>query len=41
MDTDSFIAHVKIEFIYKDIVEDVEKRLDISNFDIDRLLHKK
>ena len=39
MDTDSFIAHVKIEFIYKDIVEDVEKRLDISNFEIDRLLH--
>ena len=31
MDTDSFIVHVKTDDIYKDIVEDVEARLDTSN----------
>ena len=38
MDTDSFIAHVKTDDIYKDIEEDVEKRFDTSNFEIDRPL---
>ena len=33
MDTDNFIVHVK--YIYKGIVEDVEKRFDTSNFEID------
>ena len=38
MDTDSFIVHVKAEDIYKDIAEDVEKRSDTSNFEINRPL---
>ena len=32
MDTDSFIAHVKADGIYKDIAEDVERRFDTSKF---------
>ena len=31
MDTDSFIMHIRREDFYKDIVNDVEKRLDTSN----------
>ena len=38
MDTDSFLVHVKTDDIYKDIAEDVEKRYDTSNFEIDRPL---
>ena len=38
MHTDSFIIHVKTEDIYKDIAEDVEKRFDTSNIEIDRPL---
>ena len=40
MDTDSFTVHVKTDDIYKDIAEDVEKRFDTSNFEIDRPLPK-
>ena len=40
MDTVSFIVHVKTDDIYKDIAEDVEKRFDTSNFEIDRPLPK-
>ena len=40
MDTDSFIFHVKTDDIYKDIAEDVEKRFDTSNYEIDRPLPK-
>ena len=40
VDTDSFIAHVKTDDIYKDIPIDVEKRFDISNFERDRTLPK-
>ena len=40
MDTDSFIFHVKTDYIYKDIAEDVETRFDTSNFEIDRPLPK-
>ena len=40
MDTDSFIVHVKKDDIYKDIEEDVEKRFDTSNYEIDRPLPK-
>ena len=40
MNTDSFIVHVKIDDIYKDIAENVEIRFDISNFDIDKPLPK-
>ena len=36
MDTDSFIIHVKTDDIYKDIAEDVAKKFDTSNFEIDR-----
>ena len=32
MDTDSFIAYIKIHDIYKDIAEDVEKISDTSNY---------
>ena len=40
MDTNSFIAHVKTDDIYKDIAEDVEKRFNTSNYEIDRPLPK-
>ena len=36
----SFIVHVKIDDIYKDIAKDVEKRFDTSNYEIDRPLPK-
>ena len=32
-DTDSFIIHIKTENFYKDIVNDVEKWFDASNYD--------
>ena len=35
MDTDSFIMHIKREDFYKDIADDVEKRLDTSNYEVD------
>ena len=38
MNTDSFIAHIKTEDIYKDLAEDVESRFDTSNDEVDRLL---
>ena len=37
MDTDSFIVHVKIDYIYND----VETRFDSSDFEIDRPLPRK
>ena len=40
MDTDSFIMHIKIEDIYKDTADDVKKRFDTSNFEVDRPLPK-
>ena len=40
MDTNSFIVHVKTDDIYKDIVEDVDKRFDTSDFELDRPLPK-
>ena len=36
MDTDSFIVHVKTDYIYKDIAE--ETRCGTSNFELDRPL---
>ena len=33
MDTDSFIIHIKTEDFYEDIVDDVEKWFDTSNYD--------
>ena len=38
MGTDSFIAHIKTEDIYKDILEDVETRFDTSNYNVNRPL---
>ena len=40
MDTGSFIVHVKTDYIYKDIPEDVETRFDTLNFEIGRSLPK-
>ena len=34
IDTDSFIMHIKTEDFYKDIADDVEKRFDISNYEV-------
>ena len=36
MNTDSFIVYIKIDDNYKDIAEDVETKLDTSNYDLDR-----
>ena len=33
MDTDSFVTHIKTEDFYKDIVNDVERQFDTSNYD--------
>ena len=37
-DTDSFIIHIKTENFYKDIANDVEKRFDTSNYEVNRPL---
>ena len=34
MDTDSFIMHIKTEEFYKDIANDVERRFDTSNYEV-------
>ena len=38
MDTDSFIMNIKTEDFYKDIANDVEKRFDTSNYEVDKPL---
>ena len=38
MDTDSFILHVKTEDFCKGIADDVEKRFDTSNYEVNRPL---
>ena len=38
MDTDSFIMKIKTEDFYKDVANDVEKRFDTSNYEVDRPL---
>ena len=40
MDTGSFIINIKTEDFYEDIANDVEKRFDTSNYDVNRLLPK-
>ena len=35
MDTDSFIAYIKTDDIYKDIAEDVVKIFDTSNYELE------
>ena len=37
-DTDSFIIDIKTEDFYEDIANDVEKRFDTSNYEVDRPL---
>ena len=36
--TDSFIAYIKTDDIYKNIAEDVETRFDTSNYELERPL---
>ena len=36
MDTDSFITHIKIEYVYKDTVDDIKKRYDTSIYEVYR-----
>ena len=38
IDTDSFIINIKSEDFYKDIANDVEKRFDTSNYEVNRPL---
>ena len=40
VDTDSFIVYIKTDDIYKDIAEDVETRVDTSNYELDSSLPK-
>ena len=35
MDTDSFIIHIETEDVYEDIADDVEKRFDISSYEVE------
>ena len=41
MDTVSFIIHIKTDNFYKDIADDVEKKFETSNNEVDRPLPKK
>ena len=41
MDTDGFIAEVKLVDIYKDIAEDIEIRFNTSNFEQNRPIQKR
>ena len=38
MDSDSFIVHFKTEDFYKDAADDIEKRFDTSNNEVNRPL---
>ena len=38
MDTDSFVMNIKTNDFYKDIADDVEKRFDTSNYEVNRPL---
>ena len=38
IDTDSFIIYIKTEDVYEDIANDVEKRFDTSNYEVNRSL---
>ena len=40
MDTDSLVAYIKTDDIYKDVAEDVERRFDTANYGLDRLLQQ-
>ena len=41
VDTDSFIIHIKTEYFYLDIADDVKKRYDTSHYEVGRSLPKK
>ena len=38
MDTDTFLMNIKANDFFKDIANDVEKRFDTSNYEVNRLL---
>ena len=38
MDTDSFVIHIKTEDFFKDITNDIKKRFDTSNYEVNRPL---
>ena len=38
MDADSFIINIKTKDVYEDISDDVGKRFDTSNYDVNRPL---
>ena len=38
IDTDSFIIHIKTEDFFEHIADDVKKRFDTSNYEVDRPL---
>ena len=38
MDADNFIINVKTEYVYEDIANDVKKRFDTSNYEVNRPL---
>ena len=38
MDTDTFIIHIKTEDFYDDIADNVKKRFDTSNYEVNRTL---
>ena len=38
MDTDSFVMNIKTNYFHKDIANDVEKRSDTSNYEVNRPL---
>ena len=38
MDTDSYIVHIKLEDIYAELAEDVERRFETSNYEVYRSL---
>ena len=40
MNTDSFIVYIKTDDIYKDTAEDVETRVNTSNYKLDRQFTK-
>ena len=37
---DSFIIYIKPEDVYEEFANDIEKRFDISNYEVNRLLPK-
>ena len=41
VDTDSFIIHIKTEYFYLDVADDVKKRYDTSHYEAGRPLPKK